>query len=216
VQPRRAVPQEALGPLADVSLSQADLAGRGGIALPVGQQEHGHRPLGQAMRGLGRSQPAQQLFTSGIIHPNDQRGPSPLHGKLLLPVTCKIGLGPLVTVVDPATQKTELVSLPTHFDAAASKPLWKPLFDQLHERMRRRGLENAMMIGIVQIAAAAMVRPNSCVYRPWKIMMPIGRVLIAMSFVMISGQAKSVHEPMKVKIASAARAGFTSGRMIRQ
>jgi len=73
-----------------------------------------------------------------------------------------------------------------------------------------------MIIGIVQIAAAAMVRPNSCVYRPWKIMMPIGRVLIAMSFVMISGQAKSFHEPMKVKIASAASAGFTSGRMIRQ
>jgi len=57
------------------------------------------------------------------------------------------GQGPLVTVRDPATGKTENVSLPPHADPA-SIGLWKPLFDELHTRLRRRGLEGAMMLGI--------------------------------------------------------------------
>ena len=55
--------------------------------------------------------------------------------------------GPLVTVVDPATGKAENVCLPAYVDAR-SKALWKPLFDQLRVRMKRRGLEKAMMIGM--------------------------------------------------------------------
>jgi hypothetical protein len=51
-----------------------------------------------------------------------------------------IGLGPKVTVLDPATRKTELVDLPRYTDTAASKPLWKPLWDELRARMKKRGL----------------------------------------------------------------------------
>jgi len=58
------------------------------------------------------------------------------------------GKGPMVTVLAPATQTTQLVELPSHFQPEASRPLWKPLFDQLHERMKARGLEGAMMIGV--------------------------------------------------------------------
>jgi len=58
------------------------------------------------------------------------------------------GKGPRVTVVDPATGQVEIAELPTHFDADASRPLWKPLFDRLHERMAARGLQDAMMIGV--------------------------------------------------------------------
>ena len=56
--------------------------------------------------------------------------------------------GPLVTVVDPATNKVENVYLPTYSDPA-SKALWKPLFAALRERLRKRGLEGAMMIGMI-------------------------------------------------------------------
>jgi hypothetical protein len=55
--------------------------------------------------------------------------------------------GPLVTVLDPATGKTEAVQMPTYADPV-SKDLWKPLFAQLRERMKKRGLEGAMMLGM--------------------------------------------------------------------
>jgi hypothetical protein len=47
-----------------------------------------------------------------------------------------------------AAGKTQNVSLPDLTDAA-SVGLWKPLFDQLRERMRKRGLEQAMNLGMV-------------------------------------------------------------------
>ena len=59
------------------------------------------------------------------------------------------GLGPMVTVLDPATGKTEITALPTHFDAQESKPLWKPLFDELHARLKKRGLDEAMTLGLL-------------------------------------------------------------------
>jgi len=59
-----------------------------------------------------------------------------------------IGHGPMVTVLDPATGETSLETLPPHFDADASRPLWGPLFEQLRARMRERGLEDAMMLGL--------------------------------------------------------------------
>ncbi len=49
---------------------------------------------------------------------------------------------------DPATGQTSLETLPSHFDAQASRPLWGPLFEQLGARMRKRGLEDAMMLGL--------------------------------------------------------------------
>jgi hypothetical protein len=57
------------------------------------------------------------------------------------------GKGPLVTVVDPATGTAENVFLPQHTDES-SLALWKPLFDELRTRLRRRGLEDTMMLGI--------------------------------------------------------------------
>jgi len=59
-----------------------------------------------------------------------------------------IGHGPMVTVLDPASGKTSLESLPSHLDAEASRPLWAPLFGELRARMRKRGLEDDMMLGL--------------------------------------------------------------------
>ena len=58
------------------------------------------------------------------------------------------GMGPVVTMLDPAAQKTGLLELPTHFEKEASRALWKPLLDELRVRMRKRGLEETMMIGV--------------------------------------------------------------------
>ncbi|MBN2584819.1 MAG: hypothetical protein JXL80_17275 [Planctomycetes bacterium] len=60
----------------------------------------------------------------------------------------KMGTGPLVTVLDPKSGKTDSAYLPTFFEPAA-KALWKPLFGALRQRMKRRGLEDAMMLGMV-------------------------------------------------------------------
>jgi hypothetical protein len=54
---------------------------------------------------------------------------------------------PLVTVVD-AAGKTQNVRLPNLTDPA-SVGLWKPLFDQLREQMKKRGLEQTMNLGMV-------------------------------------------------------------------
>jgi hypothetical protein len=58
------------------------------------------------------------------------------------------GIGPMVTALDPATGKTEVLTLPPHSDRAASMPLWRPLFDELRRRMRKRRLEKAMILGL--------------------------------------------------------------------
>jgi len=63
------------------------------------------------------------------------------------------GLGPLVTVLDPATGKTEDVRLPAYFDPR-SKAQWAPLMAQVAERMKRRGLQDAMMLGMFTDAQA--------------------------------------------------------------
>jgi hypothetical protein len=57
------------------------------------------------------------------------------------------GKGPAVTALDPASGKIETVNLP-RFEDPASKALWKPLFDELHKRMAKRGLEDKMMLGM--------------------------------------------------------------------
>ncbi|HUV39243.1 MAG TPA: glycoside hydrolase domain-containing protein, partial [Planctomycetota bacterium] len=57
-----------------------------------------------------------------------------------------IGRGPLVTVLDPATGKTENRHLPYLLDPR-SKDVWRPLFETLRARMKARGLEETMMIG---------------------------------------------------------------------
>jgi glycosyl hydrolase family 123 len=56
--------------------------------------------------------------------------------------------GPMVTVVDDATGKTETIHLPPYRDSA-SKALWAPLVAELRKRMARRGIENVMMLGML-------------------------------------------------------------------
>jgi len=56
--------------------------------------------------------------------------------------------GPAVTVLDRATRKTEMIRLPRYEDPSA-KAIWKPLFDELHKRMAKRGLEGSMMLGML-------------------------------------------------------------------
>ena len=59
----------------------------------------------------------------------------------------KVGLGPLVTVLDPATGKTQTVELPKYTEAAA-KAMWAPLMKRLREHLSQRGLDKALMFGM--------------------------------------------------------------------
>ena len=54
--------------------------------------------------------------------------------------------GPIVTVVDPATGKTENVNLP-RYESPEAKALWKPVWDGVRQRMAKRGWEKSMMVG---------------------------------------------------------------------
>ncbi len=63
-----------------------------------------------------------------------------------------LGHGPRVTVLDAKTGRTENVYLPTHFEREASKALWKPLLSEVRRRLTRRGLEKAMMMGLMSDA----------------------------------------------------------------
>jgi len=61
------------------------------------------------------------------------------------------GLGPMVTVLTTGPDgnpATETVAMPSHLDAAASRPLWQPLFDQLRERLRNREMEETAALGL--------------------------------------------------------------------
>jgi len=58
--------------------------------------------------------------------------------------------GPIVTLTtpDPATGKLATATFPNkYFRNEGIKTLWKRLFGQLRERMKKRGMEDAMMIG---------------------------------------------------------------------
>ena len=57
------------------------------------------------------------------------------------------GGAPLVTVLDPATGKTENVTLPKLSDPV-SKPIWQELMKQVREHLRKRGLESALILGM--------------------------------------------------------------------
>ena len=56
------------------------------------------------------------------------------------------GTGPAVTVVDDG--KTSTLHLPSYTDPA-SAALWKPLFDRLRQRLKARGLDGAMTLGML-------------------------------------------------------------------
>jgi len=57
------------------------------------------------------------------------------------------GKGPAVSVLDPASGRLSTVNLP-RFEDPAAKAIWKPLFDELHKRMAKRGLEKTMVLGM--------------------------------------------------------------------
>jgi hypothetical protein len=61
------------------------------------------------------------------------------------------GKGPVVSVLDRATGKIENAVLP-RYQEPESKALWKPLFDQLRERMSKRGLGKKMLLGMINDA----------------------------------------------------------------
>lgn len=55
--------------------------------------------------------------------------------------------GLTVTVVDEATGEAKTDYLP-HYDDPESMKLWRPVYTELRKRMRERGLEDKMMLGI--------------------------------------------------------------------
>ena len=56
--------------------------------------------------------------------------------------------GPSVTELDPGTGKTELAYSPKYTDPAA-KSFWRPVWTEIRKRMQKRGLEKAMMLGML-------------------------------------------------------------------
>jgi len=56
--------------------------------------------------------------------------------------------GLTVTMLDEATGKAEPGHLP-HYTAPESRAIWQPVYAELRERMKRRGLEDAMALGMV-------------------------------------------------------------------
>jgi len=67
-------------------------------------------------------------------------------GDLRRKLQAEHGNGPAVTVMEGG--KLQTVHLPDYTDPAA-EALWKPLFDQLRQRLRKRGLEKAMTLGML-------------------------------------------------------------------
>ncbi len=58
------------------------------------------------------------------------------------------GQGPVVTTWDSAAGKAGRLVLPRYVDAN-SEALWKPLYEQLRQRLAKRGLDKSMMLGMI-------------------------------------------------------------------
>ncbi len=58
------------------------------------------------------------------------------------------GKGPPVTVIGAGGREANSLRLP-RWDDPSAKALWRPVFDGIRQRMKARGLENAMMLGVV-------------------------------------------------------------------
>jgi hypothetical protein len=64
----------------------------------------------------------------------------------------RYGIGPMVTVASAGADgqaARECLILPSHLDAAASRPLWQPLFAELRRRLAKRGLDQVAMLGLL-------------------------------------------------------------------
>ena len=75
------------------------------------------------------------------------------------------GKGPGVTLLN-TNGKVEELNLPKYSDSK-SKNCWKPLVDELKERMKKRGLEKSIMIGIVTDTA-----PEPVIVKFWNELLP--------------------------------------------
>jgi hypothetical protein len=69
-------------------------------------------------------------------------------GDLIRETQAKYGISPQATVLDPVTKKVEAQYL-FAYDTVQGKPIWQKLFVELKNRMQKRGLEKAMMIGMI-------------------------------------------------------------------
>ena len=76
------------------------------------------------------------------------------------------GKGPEVTLLNTAGGKTEEINLPKFSDPKAAS-YWKPLVDQLKDRMKKRGLEKSIMLGIITDSA-----PEPVIAKFWQEMFP--------------------------------------------
>jgi hypothetical protein len=63
----------------------------------------------------------------------------------------RVGNGPVVTTVDPATGEAGTVSLP-NFDAPESRALWRPVFAELRKILEKRGLSESTALGCMSDA----------------------------------------------------------------
>ena len=59
------------------------------------------------------------------------------------------GVGPMVTVVDPKTGKTENAFLDVYGESPESTAHWKRLFTELRAHMEKRGLGQSLMLGMM-------------------------------------------------------------------
>ena len=54
-----------------------------------------------------------------------------------------------VTIIDEASGDAELGFLPPYWEADESHRLWRPVYEQLRQMARQRGLENTLMLGTI-------------------------------------------------------------------
>jgi hypothetical protein len=78
----------------------------------------------------------------------------PYTGGSYLGGQARAGSGMLYTVFDPATGRTEEAEGPT-WGAPEVRSFWKPVFDGLRDILKKRGMENSLMVGV-----AGDQRPN--------------------------------------------------------
>jgi hypothetical protein len=100
------------------------------------------RYLDSALKNMGK--PEVVICSVWDLYMLDNGGKIPEN---VLAAGGKIGLGPLVTVLDPATGKTENVYLPK-FTEGPAKAMWTPLLKGVRDRLAKRGPGGTMMLGL--------------------------------------------------------------------